>query len=1025
MIVKTKLYIPPVRNNLVNRARLTRLLDEGMEARLTLLCAPAGYGKSTALSEWARRHDRLAAWVSLDKQDDDWVQFWTYVTAAIQEKVPGFGRSVWPLIEQGPSASLTSPEPAIQAMLNELDRITAEFAIVLDDVHLIELPAIYKSLIYLLERLPARIHFYIASRTELPLPTARLLARGDLRRITVQDLRFGPEEGLVFFRDTTNLALTREQVAKLCDQTEGWISGLKLAAISLAGSGNIAESIRRFSGHHHHISDYLLEEVYGHLSDDLRAFLLRTSILNRLNDSLCQAVSGQTNSKELLEKLTQANLFIIPLDDRRNWYRYHHLLSEFLQKRFANEAAPECAKAHVHAANWLERHGFEEEAAEHYLAGEQYEDVVRLIEKNLYLLSHKKSATLSRWMLQVPDRFLEGKPMLEIFNLHIMLATRHWADVPRKVEQVRIRYEAKQSRMNDTERKQVMGNIYGLCAVSAYIQKDLERLAEHLARADHYLPSDSLIHTLGHNKHFGLEEFDDHLSFINDHHGAGAFLQKIIGRWGPDSDHPLAIPMFASYGKLLYEWNRLEEAAACVGQVLETNDQPSIPRNLFHLYIAAARIQQGLGNPARAAELIEQLKLLIDSPDYEVFMRKIDAEQAWLFVRQGDIEYGAQWLQRCEMSSGDDVSLGSVFEHLALARVLGTCGRSPEALILLDKLYALLAKEDRLRDRVKVKLLQSKLLHLTGRKEQAQFRLDAALRLAQPEGFVRSFMDEGAVMAELLSEYVQANPDASERIDYARHLLEAFPTLEQRAANLTRVQVCCFDRFQLRVGDGDKSEIKWRTAKTEELMAFLVHYRGEPVPRDIILENLWEAVDAEKAASQFNTTVYYLRKNLGAIGLEGIVNNVRGDYSIQTDRLDCDVDEFRQCLAAGLPIADGKIKAYEEKLEKVYQTGYLHRNDYPWAEQRRIRLESDYARTLLQIYEHYAQERDFSSAIDALKKILAFNPLSEDIHVKLIRLHMMAGDRVSAMNQYKMLKHMLQSEFGVAPHESVGQLLQL
>lgn len=1022
MIVKTKFTIPHVRNDLVDRSRLMRMLDEGMGAKLTLLSAPAGYGKTTALGEWIRHHGRIAAWVSLDKQDDDWVQFWSYVSTSIQEKVPDFGQKVRPLLDNGPSASLVSSEPAIQAMLNELDQISGELVVILDDVHVIESPAIHKSLSYLLEYLPAHIHLYMASRTELPFPTARLLAKTELRRITMQDLLFGPEEGRAFFRDTTDLSLTREQVAQLCNQTEGWISGLQLAALSLARSDNIAESIRRFSGHQHHISEYLLEEVFRHQPEEMRTFLLRTSILSRMNHSLCEAVTGQANCQEQLEKLEQAHLFIIPLDDQRNWYRYHHLLSDFLKKMFSRKE-DEWTKAHVHAANWLESHGFEEEAAEHYLAGRHYDDVVRVIEGHLYTFIYKNTTALSRWILQIPESFLSGHPFLEIYYFHLMLASRQWEGVLKKAEQARIRYEAMQGEMDEAEKNMILGDIYAVCAVSSYIQKDLERTLDYFVKADQYLSEDSLFIKAGYNKHFGLEEFDDYLGYINDYHAAGAYLKRMIANWGPDNENPYTAPFVASYSMLLYEWNQLEEAEAWIHQVLRSNEKPFNPRNVFYVHIAAARIKQGLAKSERAKELLDQSKLMIDSPDYELFMRKIEAEQAWLFVQQGDIEYGKNWLRRCAMAYTDEVSLDRVFEHLALAKVMAACGRTEEALTLSEKLIQLLVKADRLRDRIKMIILQGLLLHRMGRKKEALNRLETALRLAKPEGFIRSFIDEGSAMAELLSEYVQAGLGPSGLIEYADSLLQAFQIKQPMPGKIIRAQVCCFGRFQVTVGLGDEYKIKWRTSKTVELMAYLVHHRGEPVDRDRILESLWTDVDADRARGLFNTTVYYLRKNLSAIELEGIVQHVRGYYRIQMNRLDCDTDAFHQLVSTGIPIDSGKIKEYEGKLEKLYQTGYLEGNDFPWAEQHRSRLEIEYIHILLQIYEHYVQERELTSAVNLLKKILAWNPLNEDVHEKLIYVYVLAGDRVSAMKQYDSLKHMLQTEFGLEPKESVKQLL--
>ncbi|MCC2686160.1 MAG: hypothetical protein K0R75_3059 [Paenibacillaceae bacterium] len=1026
MLVNTKIHIPHARNGLVDRLRLAHLLSEGMGVKLTLLSAPAGYGKTTALSEWARQHSAQTAWISLDSQDDDWTQFWSCVTASIRETIQDFGQTVCPLLENGPSASLVSSEPAIQAMLNELDQTAGELAIFLDDYHLIKQSAIHKSLSYLLEHLPAHIHLYIASRIELPIPTARLLAKGELQRITVQDLRFGLDEGLSFFHNATDLSLTREQVVKLCEQTEGWISGLQLAAISLKGSENITESIRSFSGHQHHISEYLLEEVFRQQPQEVRSFLLRTSILSRMNPSLCQAVTSQVNARELLEQLEQFHLFIVPLDDQGNWYRYHHLLSEFLQKMFSRNEEDERTKAHIQAASWLESHGFMEEAAEHYLAGRQFEDVVRVIEDHLYDFNHKKTRVIGKWLLQVPEHYLADRPLLEIFYVHLVIVSGRWESVPHKVEQIRIRYETLQSQMSDTEKNAILGDVYALCAISSYLQKDLKSTADYLIKADSYLTESSLFYRAGHNKHFGLEEFDDHLAYVNEHHAAAIYLRRMIEHWGPGNLY--AAPVYASYSKLLYEWNRLEEAEAYIDQVLSPQEKPSNPRNVFHVYIAAARIWQGLGKRTAARDLIQQLKMRIDSPEYELFLRKIEAEQAQLIVQQGDIEYGSQWLRRCGMAYTDEASLGSVFEHLALVKVMAACGQPEEALILSEKLDQLLFKEDRLRDRVKTIILQSVIFRRIGRKDKAYLRLEVALRLAQPEGFIRSFIDEGPDMAELLSEFLRANQGPSVSLDYADSLLQAFRTsqpLPESIVSMASAKVFCFGRFQVTAGQGDRDEVKWRTGKTKELMAYLVHHRGKPVDKDMILESLWGEVNAERASGQFNTTVYYLRKNLGAIGLEGIVRHVNGDYLIQMNRLECDIDEFHQMISEGIPLPVGDIKKFEEKLQNLYLTGYLHGNDFPWAEKSRSRLENEYLHVLHQIYERYMQERDLASAASLLKKILEYKPLDEDIHAKLIRVYVLADDRISAMKQYDFLREMLQVELGVEPSESVKQLLPL
>jgi LuxR family maltose regulon positive regulatory protein len=781
MILSTKLHIPHVRSSLVSRPGLIQKFNEGMKAKATLVSAQAGYGKTTALSEWVKQCSAHVAWVSIDKQDNDWIQFWSCITASIEQSVSDFGKSVGPLLAKGASVSL---EPAIAALLHELDHITNELVIILDDYHFIELPAIHDSLAYLLEYLPSHIHLYIASRTDLAIPTARLLAKGELHRIVMQDLRFQLEEGLVFFRDSTNLSLTQKQVTQLLNQTEGWISGLQLAAISLKRSDNVAESIHQFNGHQHNISNYLLEEVFHHQSEQMRAFLLETSILSRMNSFLCKAVTGQANCQEQLERLEHLNLFIIPLDDQRNWYRYHHLLSDFLQQILFRTDSQKWVQMHINAAHWLDNNGFEEEAVEHFLEGKQYDDAVRLIEKNLLTLMQSKSTVLNRWLSVLPETSYAEKPMIEMFYISVLLGVGKWKAAFAHVEQAKIRFQALQDKLADVEWKQVMGNIYFFCAVASYLQKDLERTAEYFELVEHYIPEGSFFQTMGRNRYQGYDSFDDHLAYINDLHAADAFLLKWIKTWENKKEYPFIGYLYASYSQLLYEWNRLDEAEFYVNQAIGRKDMQPFARILIHLARNASQIQLAKGNLNGAFELLEQLKSQIDSPDYVLFMVKIEAQQAWLSLQQGPSHYALDWLQRCGLAYTDEVSLNRMAEHLVLARALAEYGRMEEALYLLERMYALLSREDRLRDRIKVLILQSMTLQRLGQPEAALVQLELALHLGEPEGYIRSFINEGNRMAEMLSTYLEAQqgrPSSNTPVSlvYVKQLLQTLKVTTQ------------------------------------------------------------------------------------------------------------------------------------------------------------------------------------------------------------------------------------------------------
>lgn len=1030
MIVRSKLSIPYARNELIPRTELLRVLDEGMTVKLTLLSAPAGYGKTTVLSEWARLQGDSVIWVSLDSQDDSWTVFWEYLLAALQQKMPEFGHSVRPILDNGPSASALSPQPLVSALLNELLLISHSITIIFDDFHFISTPAIHKSMSYLLQHLPSHVHLYIASRTELALPTARMMAQGEMRHLTMHHLRLGLEEGQAFLCNSTRLALSSEQVAVLYGQTEGWISGLQLAAISLRSSRNIAETIQQFSGHQSHIAAYLLEEVFRNQDEGLREFLLSTSILSRMNHALCHVVTGQPNCQQQLERLMQLNLFIIPLDEHQYWFRYHHLLSDFLQQQLERTEPVQKREAHVRAAGWLEAQGLYEEAGEHYLAGQQYEDVVRIIETHLFELIYKKSAVLGKWILQVPEKCLEERPMVLILYLQLMVGNRRWKTLDGKVSAAIERWKAQQHKMVVTQWREIMGNLYFLKASSSYINKDLQQCNLYFDLSDEYLSEQSLFQLMGRNKHHGLEEFDDHSGYINHYHELSDFLTYRLQQWGHMKNHPYASSMRASQSKLLYEWNRLKEAEACIQGLMDEVKSDPIPRILLQIYISASRIQQALDRPDEAIELLDQLTMRIDSPDYEAYMRKIGGERASLLIRQGRVDEASRWLEHCGMSHLDDLSLECVFEYLALARVLSACDRTEEALLLLERLYLLLVKEDRLRDCNLTLIMQSVTLYRIGQKERAFERLEKALRMAQHAGFIRSFIDEGPVMVDLLTEYTSGHEQGHHRIrpgmmlNYAMILLQALdrgsgtPRQEELPAT---AKVYCFGRFSVQSGE---QEMRWRTSKTRELMAYLVHHQGEQVDKHRILEDLWGELDGDRAGTHLNTTLHFLRKGLQAIGLDDMIRYSNGYYKLDMLRLPCDYSSFRALAEQGAPEDIQRLEGYALELGALYKSGYLDGSSYPWATAAQRRLESQYIERLLQVQERYAQQRNYSSAQRVLKQALACDPLQEEVHVKLIEMYVAADERAAAIKQYEELRSILDAEFGIPPRAELAALLQ-
>ncbi|MFX3633193.1 MAG: LuxR C-terminal-related transcriptional regulator [Candidatus Pristimantibacillus sp.] len=749
MIRGTNLLIPPARKLLVSRPRLTRKLEEGMEAKLTLLSAQAGYGKTTALSEWARQCRHPVAWISLDKYDNDWSVFWSCVMASIREKLPRFGESIGFLLEQESAASI---DTSISAFLNELSSINSDFVLILDDYHVIENAPVNESIRYMLEHLPRHVHLYIASRTELPFPTTKMLAKGEFNVIRIEDMRFELEEGFVFFRETTDLSLTNKQIVALFQQTEGWVSGLQLAAISLKRSGNIADTIRQFNGRQRHISDYLLEEVFEHLSESLQEFLLATSVLNRMNGELCLAVTGKANSQDLLEQLEQLNLFVVPLDDQRNWFRYHHLLSEFLQQLSAREHPELWRHSHHHAAAWHENKGFYEEAVEHYIKAKQAEDAVRLIDRLLPDLMQSKGNVLLRWITSLPESSYEHNPMFELFWVSQYLMDGEWSQGLHRAEQAEKRFEAMRAFIPEPEWNQLIGNLYYLCGILSYLQQNLPLTSRYFELSEQYLPEGSSFQKISSKRYQGHEGFMDLLSLSNDLREVEQFLLKWIKKWENKKNYPFVGYHYLSYCLLLYEWNRLEEAELYLGQAMIREDSRTNVWIWIHLGLTSSKLQSAHGRESQAMESLSQLGLNVDSPDQQVIWKRIKAEQAQLLLSQGQHQEAYDWLEQNGMSHMDEVSVRYFEEYLVLVRVLAANSRIEEAKQLLEQLERLAEKENRLRGRIKLKIVQSMVLRQSGHPREAFAPLGVALRLSEPAGYIRCFLDEGPIMVEMLAD---------------------------------------------------------------------------------------------------------------------------------------------------------------------------------------------------------------------------------------------------------------------------------
>src|SRR2546421_8278505 len=490
-ILATNLYIPRLRPNVVSRPRLMEQLNEGLYRKLTLIAAPAGFGKTTLVSAWVAGCDRQVAWLSLDKGESDPTLFLTYLVAALQ--------TIAPTIGEGVLGVLQSPQPPpiasiLTTLLNEINTISDQFILVLDDYHVLEAKAVDQALTYLVEHLPPQMHLVIATREDPHLPLARLRAMEHLTELRAADLRFTPSETAAFLNQVMDLHLSAEDIARLARRTEGWIAGLQLAAISLQGQQDATGFITSFTGSHQFVLDYLLEEVLQRQEEHIQTFLLHTSILDRFCGPLCDAVvlDPSISGQATLAYLERANLFLVPLDDERRWYRYHHLFAELLRQRLRQSLASSSGDVesqvnalHIRASQWFEDQGLDIEAFHHAAAAHDIERAERLIDGRGIPL-HFRGAVMAilDWLDSLPESVLNARPSLWMRYASLLLVNGHTTGVEEKLQAAEVALQG--AELNDRTRNMI-GQIASARAVLALTRYQVETMIAQSRRALEYL----------------------------------------------------------------------------------------------------------------------------------------------------------------------------------------------------------------------------------------------------------------------------------------------------------------------------------------------------------------------------------------------------------------------------------------------------------------------------------------------------------------------------------------------------------
>ncbi|HZA81749.1 MAG TPA: helix-turn-helix transcriptional regulator, partial [Actinomycetes bacterium] len=790
VLLATKVHIPRPRPGFLARPRLTQRLAEGTTRELVLVCTPAGFGKTTLLADWARGGQRPVAWLSLDEADNDPVRFWRHAAAALDGALPGVAGRVAGLLGDLQSASF---QGVAATLVNELAGGADEVVLVLDDYHLIQAQSVHESLGFLLEHLPASLRLVLASRADPPLPLARLRARGQLAELRERDLRFTPEEAAELLRTAVGFELPEAAVAALGDRTEGWVAGLQLAALSLRGRDDITEFVEGFSGTHRYVLDYLTQEVLDRQPEPLRTFLLETSVLGRLSGPLCDAVTGRSDSQARLEQVERANLFLVPLDEVRAWWRYHHLFADLLRARLHQERPERVPELHQAAAAWSEEHSLVDDAVRHALAAGDALWAARLIERHFDdLLRRNEDATLHRWLEGLPAEVVRSRPRL-------CLAQALWAWIGGRLEAVEpLIAQAQRAYPGVAEEpyEPSVGRATSLVAnVAAAIatfraglgcmQGDADRATRfgqqalaHLTDADRTLGSFARWYLAVAEWLRGrLPEAEQALAgLVAEQRGAGeryfarlcydlGQVQRAQGRLGAalvtyqqalDAAGgaarllPPAGMALVGLAGVLYERGELEAARDRATEGVGSWRQLSYSLQLVAGLATLARIRQAQGDPAGALEAIAEAERVQLSPTVVALFNPVPALRARLALARGEVAEAARWIQDRGLGPNDQPSYLREREYLVLARVLLAQHAPDRALGLLERLHAQAVGQGRTGSVIEIRALEALVLHASGDEPAGLAALAEALILAAPEGWRRVFVDEGAPMATLL-----------------------------------------------------------------------------------------------------------------------------------------------------------------------------------------------------------------------------------------------------------------------------------
>ncbi|NJR59442.1 MAG: LuxR family transcriptional regulator [Cyanobacteria bacterium CRU_2_1] len=836
----TKLYLPSLpslrQSPLVPRKRLLEKLNQGLASKLILISAAAGFGKTTVLSEWVHQVKLPISWLSLDERDNDPIRFWMYCVTALQQSHQNIGEATLAMLRFASRSSEGSPEPIspgafLTPLINELAQLQTDFVLVLDDYHLITTAAIHDALTFLFEHLPFQMHLAIATRVDPPLPLAKLRVRAQLTELYAHDLRFTDAEATAFLNQSLTQPLTEAQIATLQTQTEGWIAGLQLAMLSLREAANSATLIEAFSGNQRSVLDYLVEEVLERQTQFLKDFLLRTSILEQMCHSLCEAVVGENivHGTDTLEQLERRNLFVVPLDHNHTWYRYHHLFAAALRHILQRTEPDRILIYHDRAAQWYQQQGYIAEAIQHAIAARSFEYAASLIEQEIQTSENPRldAVVLRQALTALPTELTSTRPWLLVAKAWVGFTSSQFAEGIMAIQLLEQCLNQNPPEIENVDR--LWGLVIALKGAHARQQGNTVDAIACMEKALQLLPQDQswlrslILLNLGvtyfvADNYKAAKQLLLEVSQIGKAQGmadlaiAGLYLQAQFLALRGRIDEAVSLCQqglelaterrwLATYAgvlvqvalaDLLREQNQLETAAEHVTQSIDRAIQNRQP-GLMMGYITLARVRQAQGDFPSAWTAIHAAERC--QPWLWSTILSVEAGKVRLQLAEGNVDAAMAWANSSGLSGDGELRYsptqqspqGSELDYLTFARVLLAYGRQHsssahlrDAMRLLTRLQTFTQAGGRTIRVMETLLLQALVFQAQGDRTRSLDSLHQALNVPRQGNYSRLFLDEGKPMAELLQMVVSQNIHA----DAAKRLLTIFNSVEAKQSTL-------------------------------------------------------------------------------------------------------------------------------------------------------------------------------------------------------------------------------------------------